>query len=270
MSILIKYNFGFIFREIWETFTSYPNGIYKELIQSYYENLNYDLDYKLEIINNEDLASDEFLNIPSWPIREIICLKILEEFYDVIKDSYNEQLAEEYIDNLQRIFEESNLRYNVTTNGKIGLSIQGLLGSLLLRLRKSVADKKVSSESLRQLEKSITKLENSDDSFRNCMTIACNLMEGAAKDRTNHKFDNLKKCVENSPDIFPHKYAKESIKLLYDYLSDYPNLRHSGTESNRIRDLKMDDASLVTVLAIGYASYLASCDDGQSILVGEF
>lgn len=270
MSILIKHNFGFLFKEIWENFLSYPPGIYKEIIQYYYENLKYDLEGKLEIINDENLASDEFREIPSWPIREAICIKILEGIYNLLKDSYDDQLAKKYIHNLQRIFEEYNLRYIITDNGKIGLSIQGLINSLLLRLRKSIDDKKGSRESLQQLEKSITKLENSDESFRNCMTIASNLMEGTAKDRTNHKFDNLKRCVDSSSDIFPHKFAKESIKLLYDYLSDYPNLRHAGTEANRIRNLKMDDASLVTVLAIGYASFLASHDDGQSLLIGEF
>ncbi len=269
MSILIKHNFGFIFEEIWETFLLYPKGVYIELIQNYYENLNYDLEGKLEIINNEDLASDEFREIPSWPIHETICIKILEEFYSLLIDSYDVKLADTYRTNLIKIFERLNLRYTMLTNGKMGLSIQGLLGSMLLRLKTTVRSK-TSLESLEQLEKSVAKLENSDESFRSCMTIACNLMEGTAKDRANNRFDTLKRSIDSIPDVFPHDSMKESIKQLYDYLSDYPNLRHSGTEANRIRNLKMDDASLVTALAIGYASYLASCDDGQSILIGEF
>lgn len=269
MSILIKYNFGPIIEEIWNIFSSGPEDVYIELLDYFYRVLGYDLLMKSSILNNSDLASEEFIKIPSWPISELACLKILEGFYSVLTDSYDVMLAETYRTNLMKIFERLNLRYAVISNCKIGLSMQGLLDSLLLRLKKNVRSK-ISAESLEQLEKSIVKLENSDESLRNCMTIACNLMESTAKDRTNHKFNNLKKSVDGYPEIFPHKYAKESIKMLYDYLSDYPNLRHAGTEANRIRDLKLDDASLVAALAVGYASYMVSIDNGQSILVGEF
>jgi len=249
---------------------STPDDVYMELLEFYYETLGYNLLDKTDMLNDPELARQELREIPSWPASEQICIRLLEGFYDVLNSSYGRNIANEYRIDLQSIFERHNLRYVVTPNGKIGLSIQGLLVSLLLRLKKSVEEKRISKESLEQLEKCISKLENSDDSFRNCMTIACNLLEGTALDRTGHRFNTLKRALDNCPDVFPHNSMREAIKSLYDYLSDYPNLRHSGTDENRIRNLRMDDASLVAALAIGYASYLTSKDDGQSLLVGEF
>lgn len=256
--------------EIWNDLLSGPTDVYGELLRYYYKILGYDLVKKSQIMSDVDLASKEFRRIPSTPISEQICVKILEGFYDILKDSYGKKIATKYENNLKKILDRHNLRYILMQDCKMGLSLHGLLGSLLLRLKKSVQIEDSKLETLELLETNIAKLDNTAASSRNCMSMANNLMESAVVDKSTNRSKTLGRALRGCPDLFPYQTLFSSLENLNQFLNDYPNIRHSGNPTLRIRNLKIDDATLITALAITYASYIRSADDGFSIITGDF
>jgi hypothetical protein len=222
----------------------------------------------VEILNEPTLAKREFKKLPI-PVDEQICIKLLEDFYETLSRLQNVTISQKYRERLTKFVETHNFRYTVTQDCKIQLSIQGILMSLLLRLQKSIENNEPRNECMKELETCIARLSDSQEE-RNCIRIASNLIEGVAIDKANKGSTTLGAAIESCRDLFPHTSLKDCIKKLYEFCSDYPNLRHAGRVSRRLRNIKKDDALLTAALAISFASYIASHDDGQSVIVGHF
>lgn len=147
-----------IFTELWQGLLDGPTDVYIELLEFYYDAVGDDKIQKSDILNDEDLASEEFRQISSVPISEEKCIIVLEGFYKILKDMYNEQLAQKYENKLQQIFEKYNLRYTIMNNCRIGLSIQGALDSMLLMLKKTIQNDPQRLQDIKDLEENISKL----------------------------------------------------------------------------------------------------------------
>jgi hypothetical protein len=55
---------------------------------------------------------------------------------------------------------------------------------------------------------------------------------------------------------WPHDKVKEAMKNMYKFTSDYPGIRHGGTQANAIRDIEMRDLIAVSILLAGFSPYL--------------
>ncbi|WXG47000.1 MAG: hypothetical protein WED05_10135 [Candidatus Atabeyarchaeum deiterrae] len=268
---LIRPHWQRLNREIWnslEKSKSAPQDMYVELLrlvfQQFHVNPNVSAP-QMATLNDPDLARSVFRKFPIPP-DESSCIEFLEGFYVVLK-AFGRNISEKYRLKLSQFLEEHNFRYRLAAECKIELTLQGLLMSQFSHLCKSIASRSERIECLRELQTSLTRLLDTDGE-KTCIRIASNLLEGLAIDRSGHRARTLGPALDNCPDLFPHNSLKDCVKNLYEFFSDYPNIRHSGTPANRLRDLNKDDALLMIALSLGLSSFMSSSNATQQILGG--
>lgn len=248
---------------------SAPRDMYAELLRSVYEKLHTDpnISPNIEALNDPEIAKAEFKKF-QVPPDELTCISILEGFHDVLSE-FSTDIAEKYRLKLSQFLAEHNLRYLLTADCKLELSIQGLLMTQCTHLYKSVVNNHQDQiECLEDLQASLSRLGNRGE-VRNCIRIASNLLEGLTIDRSGNQADTLGAAIDRCPpDIFPHNSLKYCVKNLYKFWSDYPNIRHAGSPARRVRGLKKDDALLIIALTLGFASFISNDNASEEILTG--
>lgn len=266
---LFKTNWGALWREVWTPLskkTSAPVDLFIELYRFAGEKLGSEL--KAEALNDPNLAKEEFKRLPCCPSSEKACVDILEGFVGVLSE-FEGDVSQQYCSLLDGFIERHNLRYILTQNSKLRLSLMGLLVSQYSTFKKAISQNEGRLECLRELETNIGNLSD-EDIERNCMRIASNLLEGIVVDKTTNGEHTLGKAIAGCEQLFPHKAVIESVKNFYKFFNDYPNLRHPGTQAQRIRDLKKDDAVLSIWFAVMFASFLAGDNAFELISLGDF
>lgn len=268
MSILIKDTW----KEIIETIFDYINedpAIYIQFLEIYYKTLNINLAEKSDVLNDSTLASIEVQSLHMIAISEQSCIKILQDFYYVIKNDYGLGFSTTYKNNIVKTLSLYNLRYSVTQDCKISLSIKGLIDSMIIQLQNGLV-KQGNVNGFEQLEYNVASLENNRHSVSNCLSSASNLIESAVKSVAYNKARTLGKALDNlDADIFPYESLLQSLKEINTFLNNYTDLRHDGDITKKIRDLQLKDASLVTTLIIAYTYFMRSPDDGTSLIDGK-
>ena len=272
-SVLIRCNWNCLYTDLWLPLSKSkfaPDDMFIELLR--YESRKLRLDPKEEALNDPILAKLEFKKLSTLltPINEKTCITLLEGFYAVLTD-FNCAISKKYCSKLQEFIESHNLRYMLTSDCKIRLSLAGLIVSQYAALRKTVSLVPLRNNCLIALEKNVGLL-NEETAEENCIRIANNLLEGIAIDKTTNGADTFKRAVNGCRDCFPHQALIDSAKSFYDFSSDFPNLRHGGTARNplQIRPLKKDDAILSISFAVLLASFIVDNDASQKILMGDF
>lgn len=218
-------------------------------------------------LSDPKLAREEFLNLPK-PQSETKCVELLEGYYGILGDFRDGKMAENYRQELAEYVEEHNLRYVLTNDCKLKLSLEGLLVSGYSKLRTLVSNQTTLTQALSQLEESVSRLGNTTQEERNAIGIATNLLEGIAKDKTTNHQPTLGSAIDGC-DVFPHEALRTCVKNFYRFASDYPNIRHAGTPANKIRELKKDDALLFVNLALAFGLYVFDNSSTESIIMGE-
>jgi hypothetical protein len=229
------------------------------------------LEIRAEALNDQKLAKQEFKKFSTSlsPMNEKLCINLLEGFYDVLSD-FNTSLGTIYRNKLQNFLETRNLRYFLTPDCKIRLSLVGLIVSQYAALKKSVAEKPLRSTCLITLEKNIGLLKE-DAVEENCIQKANNLLEGIAIDKTTISGANtFGWAINGCRNCFPHQALIDSAKKFYEFSSDFPNLRHGGVTQNPsfIRNIKKDDAILSISFAVILAAFISNNDASEAILLG--
>jgi hypothetical protein len=219
-----------------------------------------------EALHDPALAREEFFALPE-PSDEPKSIEILEGFYDVLNE-FNPEIAADYREELGEFIDGYNLRYVLSNECKIQLSIQGLLLSQFMKLRNTIAANSHVSQSLDQLEATISELRYAAHEERNCIGVATNLLEGIACSKTTNSENTLGRAIDGC-NVFPHEALRKCVKEFYKFASDYPNIRHAGNPASRIRDLKKDDALLAIGLALSFGTFGLDNDAGDAILDGE-
>lgn len=223
-----------------------------------------------EALNDPKLAKAEFKK-KIMPTNEKTCITLLEEFYNTLSDMVETRTSQDYRRLLEKFIKQHNLRYFLTTDCKIRLSLVGLIVSQYETLRKTVSAKPVRKHALESLEKNVG-LFNEDVAEENCIRVANNLLEGIMLDKAKVKSDKFSDSLERCKSCFPHVALLESARKFYRFSNDYPNLRHGGKETNpdQIRTIKKDDAIIALSFTVLLASFIADNDASQAILSGDF
>jgi hypothetical protein len=65
---------------------------------------------------------------------------------------------------------------------------------------------------------------------------------------------------------WPHPAVRESLKNLYGFCSNYPNLRHGGNPASKLRELDTKDCVAVCLLFLAFSGYLTPHVDSQVVL----
>ncbi len=220
-----------------------------------------------EALNDSRLARAEFFRLPV-PESEADCIEVLEAFHRVLSSEFGSQTAEQYRVELKNFIGEYNLRYDVSNQCKLILSVPGVLASQYSRLRNELGSNQNLAEALLYVEESLARLKDTTHEERNCVSVASNLIEGVICQKSTNGKDTLTAAIDGC-DVFPHWAVKESIKNFYKFASNFPNVRHGARGGPRERDLKKDDALLAVALAVAFSSYIFNNDAADPILEGE-
>jgi hypothetical protein len=222
-----------------------------------------------EVYDNPKLAQEEFKK-KIVPIKENTCIALLEGFYDVLSN-IDAKLCYDYRTLLEKFIERYNLRYFLTTECKIRLSLIGLIVSQYATLKKSLLNNQLRSDCLTHLEENVG-LFNEDVAEKNCITDASLLLEGVAIDKANNGSKTFGVALDACRNCFPHTALIEPAKAFWKFSCDFPNLRHAGVNQNPelIRPIKKEDAILTLSYAILLASFIADNNASQAILSGDF
>ncbi len=157
---------------------------------------------------------------------------------------------------LKDFTEKHNLRYFLTSDCKLRLSLTGLLVSQYATLKRAISARQSRNECLRELETNVGRLSD-DEVERNWIRAASNLLEGIVVDKSANNATTFGRTIDGCENCFPHRALIDSAKKFYKFFNDYPNLKHAGRQALKIRDLKKDDAILTISFAVLFASYIA-------------
>lgn len=235
-SCLFQSKWSFLYREIWKPLsktTSATPDMFIELLR--YASVKLRLEPRDETLNDPKLAKEAFKKL-STPPDEKTCLALLEGFYETLS-TFNTDINRKYQFKLKEFIERHNLRYTLTSDCEIHLSLTGLLVSQYANFRKSVLANALRNQCLEELEINIGRLSE-QTAEENCIRIASNLLEGITVDKTTNGQTTFGRAISGCRNSFPHESLIESARNFYQFFSDYPNLRHAGTYHRKIRDLK--------------------------------
>jgi hypothetical protein len=271
-TFMIKPNWDRLNDELWkalERLKSAPNDMFIELLR--YRLMivgkdELDKSKNIEILNIPEKSRDHFLTLDA-PSSEKICIDVLRDYYRILRD-FPTDIAAKYKERLNEWIIGHNLRYRLTEDCQLELTISGLLLTEYEFLRRSLKNNIDRREALEDLEQILPNLSQTHQ-LRNCIKTAINLLEGITQDRTSIQGNTLTAALPGCRSFFPHESLMDCIRNIYKFCSDYPNLRHAGTSSNKIRNLKKDDALLMLTLTVGFGTFIYNNNSGGKILSGD-
>lgn len=155
---LFKANWGLLWREVWIPLCkkqSAPTDLFIELYRFTCEKLG--LELKDEALSDPKLAKEEFRGLPCCPSNEKTCISLLEGFVNVLSE-FEGKISQQYCSLLEQFIERHNLRYVLTQNSKLKLSLIGLLVSQYSTFKNSISQNQGRIECLRELETNIGNL----------------------------------------------------------------------------------------------------------------
>lgn len=229
---LSRFNWDRLYREIWAPISktkSSPADMFIELYR--YASKKLELDPNIEALNDQKLAREEFKKLPT-PNDEKTCVILLEGYYEVLSQ-FETDIKDRYYLKLKDFIEEHNLRYSLTSDCKLRLSLTGLLVSQYAALKRAISARQLRNECLRELEINVGRLSD-DEVERNCIRAASNLLEGIVVDKTTNNETTFGRAIDGCEICFPHTALIDSAKKFYKFFSDYPNLRHAGRHRFKI------------------------------------
>ena len=190
----------------------------------------------------------------------------LEAAHTVIEDYEVPGFAAEYRRLVRHALQKLNLRYAVEDPFALRFMLAGSFANLYGELQALNARNAHLQGLLADFEHSFNQYcrTSSETELRNCMRCAGNYAEGLAgvTCETSGTLGDL--C--NKLKDWPHATLRESLSKLYGFLSDYPNLRHSGNPKSALRPLATRDVTAVSVLLIAFSGYLTPQLDEGAVL----
>jgi hypothetical protein len=271
MPFLVLPNWERLNRDLWssiEKLVSTPLDMYAQLL--WYRlplvgKQELEKPKNVEALNNLEKAREVFLNLP-WLESEEGALSIVHGYYNLLRQ-FPTDISERFRERIDDWITDHNLRYTVTQDCTLRLTIQRLLMSQIGFLRTHILNPDT-LDALDEIESSLNDL-NAPNQVKNCLRAASNLLEGVMSDKTGLQNSDFNEALNRCHDLFPHKSLKDSLGKIYNFFCDYPNIRHRGNSASRVRNLKRDDALLMTALISGMATFIVDDNSSDRILKGE-
>lgn len=270
MSFLLRPNWERLNKDIWdalEKLVSAPKDMYIELLWyrlSLIGKAELDRPENFEALNDPEKARNMYMGLATPPNEEA-CLSIVKGYFDILR-RFPKPISQKFREKTSDWIASHNLRYVVDENCALKLTIQGLLMTQIEFLRSHILNQ-ATMEALEELESSLSNLRGSNE-IKNCLRAASNLLEGVASDRAGRTRSDFHEALNGCRDLFPHKALDESVRKIYSFFNDYPNIRHRGNPTSRLRDLKIDDALLAVSIITGFACFIHDNNSSEKILEG--
>lgn len=201
------------------------------------------------------------------PKSERQVLGFFNEMFDEFNENYPEfsMLIKNKIQNYIHIH---NLKYSFYEN-HLTISISGIFESILQILKNVISSDH--NNRLKIVYKHLKALENNpdEDDILTSFSKLSNLIEGIVVDFSTKKGYNnntLSSALNALPeDIFPHPNVRDLLFRIYKFWSDYPNIRHSGTEEARLRNVNVMDVYALIPVCISLLIFLFNYESGFTL-----
>ena len=197
---------------------------------------------------------------------EADALRAISSTYSVLLEVATEDLASNYLNLLKMFVDRYNLMYYVDENAALWISFSGLATALFGQIR-------FAARGNRQLRKQFNAFEHAlaecladpvESRIMTAIQKQCNVLEAIG---SHHHLvsgnKNTLSSIVKQVDSWPHESLREATRLVYEFASDYPGIRHGNVGDSALRDLDLRDLAGVAVSLVGLGAYLTDAVESQ-------
>ena len=218
-------------------------------------------------LDDSTIAEELLINLSRSDFEsESSVLSAVSSTYSVLGEVATDELASRYLDLLKTFVERYSLGYYVDDRARLWSSFSGLMASYFEWVRASATRNPHIYKQLRAFEHMLAECVDDPIETRILTTIQkqCNLLEAMGSSRDDVNGNNMG-SIADQLGTWPHENLKEAAKRLYGFASDFPGLRHGGTEGSDVRDLDLRDLVGVTLSLTGLVAYYMADPENEII-----
>jgi hypothetical protein len=244
--------------------------LYRELTNAFDERP--DVTALASIIDDTSQAKSAFRNTKPTQFRgELPLLEFFEKAHVIMADLGGDPLNNRYFMLMEWFLEKFSLRYDLRRPFSLHPTLPGVFSRLVRELRVFTNRDAALHALMVEFEDSVRDLGKAPTSgkIKTCIQKQVNLLEAIGRNCPNVQANtNTLGRICDEVGTWPHDKVKEAMKNMYKFASDYPGIRHSGTQANAIRDIDMRDLIAVSILLAGFSPYLTDQFDSNRVYGG--
>lgn len=204
-----------------------------------------------------DLSNSDFAS-------ESSVLSAVSSTYSILGEVATDELANRYLYLLRIFVERYSLGYYVDDKARLWSSFPGLMASYFEWIKANATRSPHIYKQLSAFEHMLAESVDDPIETRILTTIQkqCNLLEAMGSSRADVDGNNMG-SIADQIGTWPHENLKEAAKRLYGFASDFPGLRHGGTEGSDVRDLDLRDLIGVTLSLTGLVAYFMADPENE-------
>jgi len=168
---------------------------------------------------------------------------------------------------LRQFLRKYNLRYRLDDPFKLRFLLPGSFSNLYTELQRINIGNPHLQSLWGDFEHSFDRYLRSQDEpdLKACIANASKYAEGLAGFTCGNNNLALGDLCDQLTD-WPHGAIRASLKNLYGFCSNYPNIRHAGNPASQLRVLGGKDSVMISVLLLTFTGYLTPQVDAQTVL----
>ncbi len=207
-------------------------------------------------LNSEQNARQFFMWLGSGVSTEADAITFLESAHEALEAYGSPELTRRFEQLMNRFVRNFNLRYEIRDPFSFSATMPGVFSKMISEIRQ-IADADVHlRDLLRDFEAAYADLraERSSGRMKTCLQKQFNLLEALGRKCPNVTEQTLGRIC-NQLD-WPHDAVRDVGQRLYRFGSDYPGVRHAGTEANARRPLMMKDFISISLMLASFTPYV--------------
>lgn len=193
----------------------------------------------------------------------------LETAQSALDEFAGDELSNRYFNLLEGFIDKFSLRYDLRRPCTLCPTLPGVFASLVRDLRVLTGQDAHLDTLMKEFENAVRDLRHdcSEGRIKTCIQKQVNLLEAIGRTAPGVTGATLG-AICNQVGTWPHDKLKEAMKNLYGFASDYPGIRHGGTQANALRAVDMRDLVAMSILLAGFTPYLCSALDADVVYRG--
>lgn len=262
-----------MWRQVWRKLAKH-NDAPEDLFCELFRELNKSFVAKLDpatslatIVDDQDKARIAFRDTKATALQgELAAIDFLERAHTVIEDFGSEALTNKYFLLIRDFLDKYSLRYDIRRPFSLHPTLPGVFARLMRDLRQVTAQDAGLAGMMRDFEDCVRDLKGNQTPLKvkQCIAAQFNLLEALLRQHPN-THGNTFGAMCNETGDWPHDAVKESAKQIYKFASDYPGIRHGGTQANQLREIDMRDMVSVTIMLAAFTPYFSQALNASSI-----
>jgi hypothetical protein len=190
----------------------------------------------------------------------------VESAQEVLEDIGGDPLANRYFNLLAAFVNKFSLRYDLRRPALLCPTLPGIFDSLVGDLRTFTDSDPNLNSRMKAYEEALRDLRYGCTSSRieTCIGKQIMLLEALSAGSLGVTGGTLADHCDQLTS-WPHAAARDSLKKLYGFTSDYSGIRHGSNPVGRLREIDMRDLLAISILLAGFTPYLTDEIDAEVI-----